>query len=105
MTAASSMSGGKLRMNCMIMKTKKPSVANAAGTYSGKKVSSQPNSRNIRYCGTSSTLFGSSTVAMRSANSTRLPGTLKRANPNATSTDETTVTITLGTMIANVLSR
>src|SRR5262245_3290223 len=104
-TAASSISGGKLRMNCTIMKTKKPSVAKAEGTYSGRKVSSQPNWRNIRYCGMISTLLGNSTVAMSMPNRKRRPGTWKRAKPNATNVQEITVTITLGMMILNVLAK
>ena len=60
--AASSISLGKARINCVIRKTKKPSVAKNFGTISGKYVLTQPNWLYIIYCGISFTWIGSINV-------------------------------------------
>ena len=55
MIAASSISRGMPRKNCTIRKTKKASIARNFGTISGRNEFTQPNFRNITYCGTSVT--------------------------------------------------
>ncbi len=62
------------------MKTKKASPASAEGTHSGRKLSSQPRSRNRIYCGMRVTTLGKSRMAMTEPNRIFFSGKSKRAN-------------------------
>ena len=61
-----------------------------------------PISRNIRYCGISNTVLGSSMVAISVANQNFFHGISKRAKPYATMVEEITVSTTFGITYLNV---
>ena len=63
-----------------------------------------PISRNIRYCGISSTVLGSSMVVMSVANQNFFHGISKRAKPYATMVEEIMVRITFGITYLKVFS-
>jgi hypothetical protein len=79
-SAASSSSTGRLRMNWTIRKMKNASVAKNLGTMSGRNVLIQPSSLNRMYWGTITTWIGSMIVPSMMAKQTRLNGNSNRAN-------------------------
>src|SRR5690348_2950409 len=101
--AAWSSSRGMLRMNCTMRKTKKASVASAFGTISGSGVSIQPRNLNSTNCGTISTWWGSSSVAIMTANHMPRKGKRSRANAYAVTRQETQLATTTPSAITVLL--
>ncbi len=79
-SAASSISRGMPRMNCMIMKMKN-AVPPMRGRSSGQNVLIHPNWLKTMYCGMICTCTGSISVASMAANQKSLPLNWMRAKP------------------------
>ena len=86
------------------MRNTSKALAKNAGTSNGSQVPTHPSSTNSVYVGMIVTAYGRKIVAIKSVNSTFLPGKRKRANPYATSVHESTVPIVPMIASASVLN-
>ena len=101
--AASSISRGIVSMYWRSRNTSY-ALAKKVGTRSGSQVPTQPSLANIVYVGTTVTAAGRKIVAIRIVNRSDRPGNRKRANPYATSVQDTTTPTMPMSEIASVLN-